>query len=131
MAPTRQRAFRLKALEPSEADVQASIRQLLAVHPRVAWHGRINSGKAWLPSGKVGKFRPVQFHDVPGMSDLLGQLVDGRLLAIEVKRPSWRQPTDERERLQQAFLTRVCDAGGLGFFARSLEDVLVMLGPMR
>lgn len=121
------RPFRLSRPEPTEAQVQASIRALLAAHPLVAWHGRINSGRAWL-KGAGGKERPVQFHDVPGMSDIIGQLKDGRFLAIEVKRPSWKGPSDEREQRQAAFLERVRAHGGVAFFAKRVDDVIAHLG---
>ena len=120
--------FKLKMTEPTEAQTQYAIRAYLAHCRAVAWHGRINSGAAMLPSGKPGAFRPVKFHDIDGCSDIVGQLKDGRFLAIEVKRPSWKKPTDDRERKQAAFLEQVNQAGGVGFFAGSVEKVKEVLG---
>ena len=53
-----------------------------------------------------------------GCSDILGQTVDGRMLAIECKTRT-KSPTPE----QHDFLTNVNAAGGLGLVARSIEDV--------
>lgn len=130
IAPARRaRPFRLTAVEPLEGDVQGAIRALLAVHPLVAWHMRINSGVS-TPIDADGRRRFIRFHDMPGCSDLIGQLADGRFLAIEVKRPSWRRPSDEREEAQAAFIERVRAGAGVAFFARSTADVLEHLGPL-
>lgn len=126
-AANRVRPFRLTRPEPTEAQVQASIRALVACHPRVKWHTRINSGMAWF-KGPNGSERPVKFHDMPGMSDIIGQLKDGRFLAIEVKRPSWKGPSDDREHRQAEFLDMVREAGGVAFFARRVDDVISHLG---
>lgn len=112
--------------EPLEADIQSAILELLARHSKVAWAGRINSGAAMLP-GKGGKLRPVRFNSIEGISDIIGQMADGRFLAIEVKRPSWRKPSDEREKAQAAFLGQVLHAGGVAFFARSVDEVLMWI----
>ena len=55
---------------------------------------------------------------IPGGSDLIGMLKNGRFLAIEVKALG-KYPTAD----QKAFLKRVNDGGGLGFVARTIEDV--------
>ncbi|OCC14769.1 hypothetical protein DBT_1829 [Dissulfuribacter thermophilus] len=55
----------------------------------------------------------------PGVSDILGVLPGGRFLAIEVKTRRGRLT-----RRQEAFLSAVNRQGGLGFVARSLEDVV-------
>ncbi len=58
----------------------------------------------------------------PGVSDILGVLPGGRFLAIEVKTRRGRLT-----RRQKAFLSSVNQKGGLGFVARSLEDVVETL----
>lgn len=58
----------------------------------------------------------------PGISDLLVCL-DGRFIAIEVKRPG-HHPTP----LQLDFIKQVQAAGGIGFIAYSPEDVVRELG---
>ena len=117
-----QKPFKLKVQIPYEQDIQKAILTQLAYHPLVAWCGRINSGAAMLPCGR-GKMRPVKFNTIKGCSDIIGQLRDGRFLAIEVKRPPWTRPTDDHEREQEAFLNQVKRAGGVAFFATSIEEV--------
>jgi hypothetical protein len=63
-----------------EAAALAEVMQVLKHHPAVAWCERQNSGVARIG----GRF--VRF-GWPGCSDVLGQLKDGRLLAVECKRP--------------------------------------------
>jgi hypothetical protein len=54
----------------------------------------------------------------PGCADILGQMADGRFLAIEVK-AARGQATEA----QVAFLLQVRRAGGVAILARSIEDV--------
>lgn len=56
-------------------------------------------------------------HKLKGVSDILG-IIEGRFLAIEVKSPVGRLSQD-----QKVFLRRTLDEGGLGFVARSTEQV--------
>lgn len=53
-----------------------------------------------------------------GISDVLGILSDGRLLAIEVKSAKGRLQDN-----QKVFIDEVNSRGGLAFVARSIEDV--------
>ena len=123
---------------PLEADVIRAVEQLLAVHPRVLWAVRMNSGAASYKT-KSGKYAPVWFHRWvrgPGcrMSDFLGavniphpndrpiRLLWPTILAIECKRPGWTEPTDQREREQSAFLAIVRSHGGRAGFATSANE---------
>ena len=54
----------------------------------------------------------------PGCADILGQLVTGHFLAIEVKRRGGRVRPKQRE-----FLEQVRRAGGLALLARSIPEV--------
>lgn len=125
---------------PLEADVIRAVEALLAVHPRVIWALRMNSGAASFEAAS-GKFAPVWFHrwvrapEKCRMSDFLGVVADPSpwtarpvILAIECKRPGWTRPTDQREREQAAFLEIVRRNGGIGLFACSVEDVAQALG---
>jgi len=58
----------------------------------------------------------------PGVSDIIG-CFNGRFLAVEIKAPNGRVSEH-----QQAFIDRVNAAGGLGFIARSVDDVIIGLG---
>lgn len=107
------RAAPTKRPTAREADVQRAIRQLLRVHPLVAWHGRINRGAVTDSAGHY-----IQFNDIKGCSDLIGQLRTGHWLAIEVKAPG-NVPTEA----QEEFLDIVACSGGLAFWADSVDVV--------
>ncbi|GHU18689.1 hypothetical protein FACS189475_04580 [Betaproteobacteria bacterium] len=109
--------FKLTRPEPREADIQSAILQALNVHPSVAWAERMNSGAGRLmyPGGKASQFIKFGF---PGCPDVLGQLRDGRLLAIEVKRPSGKVSPE-----QQVFIEKASKHGAVAFVARSVSDV--------
>ena len=95
----------------SESTIQKTILQYLGYHTRVAWAQRINTG-----AFKVDRrFIKCGFK---GCSDIIGQMVDGRFLAIEVKAPK-KYPSKE----QRQFLATVNEAGGAAGVARSVEDV--------
>jgi hypothetical protein len=57
-------------------------------------------------------------NQAPGVSDILGVLPGGRLLAIEVKAPKGKVSFN-----QQQFIDRVNENGGLAFVAYSIEEV--------
>lgn len=61
---------------------------------------------------------------IRGVSDICGLLEDGRFLAIELKSKTGRVSDH-----QKAFLENVNRMGGLGFVARSVEDVRAKLSP--
>ena len=61
-----------------------------------------------------------------GASDLVGWSKDGRFLAVEVKAPG--SHTDpERLKKQIRFIEAVNKAGGIGFFAESVEEAIYRL----
>jgi len=95
-----------------EAAALAEVLQVLRHHPLVAWAERQNSGVA-----RIGT-RFVRF-GWPGCSDVLGQLRDGRLLAVEVKARQGKMTNE-----QTAFLSLVRRFGGVAFLARDCRDVL-------
>lgn len=112
--------FRLKHPEPSEADVLSAVLTCLAMHPRVAFAHRMNTGAGKiLRRGKVSQFMRWGF---PGCPDVLGMLRGGALLAVECKRPS-----GETTPTQAAFLECVRANGGVAVVARSVDDVLEAL----
>lgn len=101
-----------------EVAALAEVLKALRTHPLVAWCERMNSGAT-----RVGN-RFVRF-GWPGCSDVIGQLRDGRFLAVECESKTGR-PSPE----QAAFLERINAAGGVGFIARDLRDVVGVLGPI-
>jgi hypothetical protein len=77
--------LKLRRQEPTEHAIQDAILRYLAVDKRIAWAQRINSG-AHTAESVNAKGKPVRRfvrYGFPGCSDILGQLTDGRLLAIE------------------------------------------------
>jgi hypothetical protein len=98
-----------------EAAALLEVMKALRGHPMVAWVERQNNG-----AFKDGD-RFVRF-GWPGCSDLIGQLKDGRFLAVEVKAPGGRLSD-----AQTIFLNRVTTAGGVAFMARNAADVSIFL----
>jgi hypothetical protein len=116
--------FHLTPLEPLEHDIQGSILVYLAWDHRVAWAHRFNIGSHVIKGTKqdgTPSRRYVQYA-FPGCADLLGQLVTGPLLAIECQRAGGYQRPEQRE-----FLEQVRAAGGLGIFAKSIDEVRAAL----
>jgi len=99
-----------------EAAALIEVLKALRAHPAVAWVERQNTGATRLGN------RFVKF-GWPGCSDVLGQLHDGRFLAVEVKAVAGRLSPE-----QIVFLERVRAAGGVAFVARNCRDVFEQLG---
>jgi hypothetical protein len=97
----------------TEAELQSEIVIVLGNHPKIAHVWVTTSGKL---KGRGGHWMTIGF---PGQSDIVGQLRDGRMLAIEVKLPN-QQPTKE----QQEFIDAVNYFNGLAGVARSVDDAL-------
>ncbi len=108
--------FRLKSVKATEAQIQDAILRYLAVERRVLWAARMNSGKGKLlrPDGTQTW---ISF-GFTGCPDIMGQLRDGRYLAIECKRAGGRVRPEQR-----AHITQAADHGAVAIIARSLEDV--------
>ena len=98
-----------------EAAALVEVLKALRTHPAVAWAERMNTGAA-----RVGN-RFIRF-GWPGCPDVLGQLKDGRFLAVEVKAQAGRLRPE-----QALFLARIRAAGGVAFVARDCRDVLLQL----
>lgn len=87
-----------------EKDITMQIRNVLKMHGIFHW-------KVFQTLGAT-----------PGISDILGVLPGGRMLAIEVKTEKGKlSPHQER------FIQNVNDNGGLAFVARSFDDVVQRL----
>lgn len=96
-----------------EKEIQKDVLKALQSHPKVAWAYITSAGVA---KGVTGG-RPFRI-GFNGLSDILGQMTDGKFLAIEVKQPG-KEPTPE----QYEFLTKVNADGGVGFWVYSIEQV--------
>ena len=114
------RPFRLPRPEPTEAQIQDAILKALRIHPAVVWISRMNTGAGRLRR-RDGTEQWIRF-GFPGCSDILGQLRNGKLLAVEVKRPGGRVSAE-----QKAFLEHASRYGALAFVARSSAEALGML----
>ena len=104
------------------SDVLSCLKQFQALG-KICWYARMNSGAGKLQYGTSKASQFIRF-GFPGMPDVLGQLPGGRLLAIEVKRPSGRVTED-----QAAFIEKARGSGALAFVARSVSDVLDAIKP--
>ena len=125
LKPKRERAAPKPTGVPLEADVSKAVSQYLAMHPKVKFAVRQNSGAATM-TGKGGAQIPIWFYRFAArkgvemrITDYWGLMTDGRMFAIEVKRPGWSKPTDQREREQANFIEVV----GLGGFVTCVDDV--------
>lgn len=96
----------------SETQIQKKVLAYAEQHVKIAWVERINSGAFKTTRGRW------MFFGFKGCSDIIGQLIDGRFLAVEVKRPG-EEPTDD----QYKFLDKVVLNGGCSVIATCPEDV--------
>lgn len=118
---------------PLEADVLRAVTDLLAVHPRVIFAVRQNSGQASYEA-KSGKYAPVAFYKwikAPKpvtLPDVWGLLNSGKFFFLEVKRGGWTGPRDDRERKQAAFLALAIEWGALAAFVTDADQVDKVLG---
>lgn len=94
-----------------ESDIQRACLELLARHPKVAWAVRMNAGAFKVED----RFVRAAFK---GCSDIIGQLKDGRFLAVEVKRPG-----NVPNYRQAAFLVAVHAAQGASTWTDDAEDL--------
>ena len=101
-----------------ESAALMEVLKALKAHPAVVWCERMNSGAA-----KVGN-RFIRF-GFTGCPDVLGQLRDGRLLAVEVKAPKGTLRPE-----QAVMLSRIAGAGGVAFVAHDCRDVFSNLESM-
>ncbi len=129
----RERAAAGSDGRPLERDVQAAIVRMLGAHERVAWYMRVNSGVA-NGGGQEARYTPfyrLYLRDRKpisrGLGDILGQLTDGRLFLMEVKRPGVYRGTEEQELIIAAVLA----AGGVAGIVQSVDDAAELLKGMR
>jgi len=118
--PTK-RGPRKPLTEPSEAEILKAILQLLRRHPKVALCWRQNSG-TFAERNRDGTTRYIRANTQRGMSDIMGALMDGRTLAIEVKSRTGRMRPGQEE-----FLASIRAAGGVAGVCRSVEDAIALL----
>ncbi len=107
---------------PKESEIQRQIAEWLTLNGWLVV--RINP-HIIKRTGKDGRVHHYKSCSAEGVSDLIAFRL-GQFCAIEVKRPG--ATTDRRRQLQQSeFLDRIRAHGGIGFYARSLEEVIEAL----
>ena len=102
--------------DPTEKQIENAILDYLALLPGTYW--KCNNVGLWDSNKKV--YRQPGRHFRHGTSDILGIMGDGsgRLVAIEVKTKKGRL-----SEYQKQFLEDINKHGGIGFVARSLDEV--------
>ena len=98
-----------------ESEIQTDIMKMLLKHPKVAWAYVTTVG---MLRGR-GHYIKMGF---PGLSDIIGQLNDGRLLALEIKTPG-KKPTE----VQAEFIDLVKRNNGLAGWCDSVDGALDIL----
>lgn len=88
--------------------------QWLELRGVLAW--RVNSGAMVVGDRKHRRF--VRFNSIDGVSDILGCLPGGRMLAVECK-----VKPNKLTRSQESFLAAVQKNGGVAVVAYSLDDL--------
>ena len=120
--PKRERGATAPNAAPLEREVLRAVWAYLSHHPKVAWVTRVNSGGTYFDDGKGGS-QFMRFNYKRGISDIIGQMRDGRFLACECKREGVALQDHQRE-----FLNEVRAANGVAFVARSVEDCVKEMG---
>lgn len=103
-------------VKATETQIVASCLQALMLHRCVAWVNRMNVGAVKIKN--EGKERFVRFA-FKGCSDIIGQLTDGRFLAVECKVQG-----NKMTEAQQGFLDKVALHNGVSGVAYSSQDAL-------
>lgn len=133
--PKKEKEFKLVSPpQPLESDIQKAIITYLLKHPKIGLVERINSGAASGEDAQGNKtfvrFHKIYAHNLRKVDlecTLKGPHIGGKRLVIEVKRPPWTKPRDQREREQENYINHVYSLGGYGLFACSLEQVICYL----
>ena len=104
-----------------ESSLQHQILTCLKKDPLVAWVYTTSAGVAKGVHG--GRPFRIGFN---GLSDIIGQLKDGRLLAIEVKKPGGKLKEEQAE-----FIEKVNKNNGVGFMATSVDEVTQIITDLK
>ena len=99
----------------TEKQIQKTILDFLHYHPNIAWAERINVGAHVVNDRNSRRFIRYAFK---GCSDVIGQLKNGQLLAVEVK-----SQKGKLTHYQSEFLKKVNDNGGVALVVRSVDEL--------
>lgn len=99
----------------TEKQIQKTLLDFLNYHPKVGWVERINVG-AHVVNDKNGR-RFIRYA-FKGCSDIIGQLKNGKLLAVEVKSKKGKLTCHQSD-----FLKKVKCYDGVALVVRSVEEL--------
>jgi len=99
----------------TEKQIQKTILDFLHYHPNIAWVERMNVGAHVVIDRNGRRFIRYAFK---GCSDVIGQLKNGKLLAVEVKSQKGKLTIYQSE-----FLKKVNDNGGVALVVRSVDEL--------
>lgn len=111
--------MKIKNLKPTESQILRAALERLKYHQEIAWFARMNSGACKDPRGQLIRF------GFPGCPDILGQLKDGRFLALEVKRPGGKPTKAQSEFLRKVFLNH-----GIGLVIDDVTQIPDYFSPL-
>lgn len=100
-----------------EAEVLSAVLALLRIHPKVGWVRRMNVGASENANGQYVAF------GFKGCSDIIGQMKDGKFLAIECKREKGGIASEA----QLKFINTVRTYGGVAGIVRSVDEAQKIL----
>lgn len=102
-------------MSESEQQIQRKVIEYLRWHRNVAWVERMNVGARKIRDGFIRfGFR--------GCSDIIGQMKDGRFLAVEVKKPGGIISKDQEE-----FIATVKQYGGVACIIYGQDELVEYL----
>lgn len=100
-----------------ESDIQSKIMIALGEHPKVAWVYVTSTGTY---KGLKGG-RPIKI-GIPGMPDIIGQMRDGRLLGMEIKKPG-----EIPRPVQHEFLDMISKNNGVAGYATNTDEAIQII----
>jgi hypothetical protein len=125
LEPVHEKRTHTKQMSDNDREdaVLREVGQLLAVHPKILFAVRQNSGMAYNDSrAPIYFYRWLRSEVKMRISDFWGMLTDGRMFALECKNRTWTKPSCARELEQKAFIDTVKHAGGVAGFVTSAEQ---------
>lgn len=99
-----------------EKNIENSILHWLNMSGIFAW--KVQTVGVFDPVKKIYRRSNNRYH-IRGISDVIGILPDGKLLAIEVKSKTGKASPEQLE-----FIEKIKKSGGVAFVARSLDEVI-------
>lgn len=113
-----------KKEDVKESSIQQDIMKMLCLHKDVAWAMVVTTGQFRVKGGYIytGHYATEDMIRKTGMSDIIGQLKDGRFFSIETKRPG-EKPSPE----QYEFMGHVLANKGVAGWASNVEEALKIL----